>query len=93
MMDIPSKGNIFLQNYVFLLFKTRLFKHYVIAKCTTFTVLSQNKRFSFQFEITITEYAADCKRGGDSLKKVTCFYGEPHPTYTFKQFRLYMVTL
>lgn len=92
-MDIPSKGNIFLQNYVFLLFKTRLFKHYVIAKCTTFTVLSQNKRFSFQFEITITEYAADCKRGGDSLKKVTCFYGEPHPTYTFKQFRLYMVTL
>lgn len=92
-MDIPSKGNIFLQNYVFLLFKTRLFKHYVIAKCTTFTVLSQNKRFSFQFEITITEYAADCKRGGASLKKVTCFYGELHPTYTFKQFRLYMVTL
>lgn len=92
-MDIPSKGNIFLQNYVFLLFKTRLFKHYVIVKCTTFTVLSQNKRFSFQFEITITEYAADCKRGGDSLKKVTCFYGELHPTYTFKQFRLYMVTL
>ena len=69
MMDILSKGNIFLQNYVFLLFKTILFKHYVIAKCTTFTVLSQNKRFSFQFEITITEYAADCKRGGASLKK------------------------
>lgn len=92
-MDIPSKGNIFLQNYVFLLFKTRLFKHYVIAKCTTFTVLSQNKRFSFQFEITITEYTADCKRGGASLKKVTCFYAELHPTYTFKQFHLYMVTL
>lgn len=92
-MDILSKGNIFLQNYVFLLLKTRLFKHYVIAKCTTFTVLSQNKRFSFQFETTITEYTADCKRGGASLKKVTCFYAELYPTYTFKQFRLYMITL
>lgn len=62
-MDILSKGNVFLQNYVFLLFKTILFKHYVIAKCTTFTVLSQNKQFSFQFEIITTAYAAHCNFG------------------------------
>lgn len=39
-MNILSKGNIFLQNYIFLTFKTSLFEHFAMTKYTMFTVLS-----------------------------------------------------